>query len=69
MKRQDRRTYEDPSTTLGRWALAAKTFNLAIGVYFVVLEDGHLHLLTLVLDLLGSLYNLGVSHFCIFTPL
>ena len=34
------------------WALAAETLNLSVTVDLVVLEDGELHLLALVLDLL-----------------
>ena len=49
------RTYEDTSTALGRGALTAKTLDLAIRVDLVVLEDRHLDLLALVLDLLGGL--------------
>ena len=50
-------TYEDTSTALGRRALAAQTLDLAVGVHLVVLQDGHLDLLALVLDLLGGLYS------------
>ena len=48
-------TYEDSSTALSRRALTAKTLDLAIRVHLVVLQDGHLDLLALVLDLLGGL--------------
>jgi hypothetical protein len=47
--------YEDTSTALGGRALATQTLDLAIRVHLVVLEDGHLDLLALVLDLLGGL--------------
>ena len=50
-----RDTHEDTSTALGRRALAAKTLDLAVRLHLVVLEDGHLDLLALVLDLLGGL--------------
>ncbi len=39
--------------------LAAETLDLAVGSDLVVLEDGHLDLFPLVLDLLGG--GLGVS--------
>ena len=48
-------THEDTSTAVSRGALAAKTLDLAIRVDLVVLEDGHLDLLPLVLDLLWGL--------------
>ena len=48
-------THENSSTTLSRWALATETFDLAVRVYLVVLEDSHLDLLALMLDLLGGL--------------
>jgi len=48
-------TYEDTSTTLGRRTLATKALDLAIGVDFVILQDRHLDLLTLVFDFLGGL--------------
>jgi hypothetical protein len=47
--------YEDPSTTLRCRALTTETFDLPIGVNLVVLQDGHLDLLALVLNLLGGL--------------
>ena len=49
------KTYENTSTALSRGALAAETLDLAVGVDLVVLQDGHLDLLALVLDLLGGL--------------
>ena len=48
-------THEDTRTTLGVRAFATKTLDLAVGVDFVVLQDRHLNLLALVLDLLGGL--------------
>ena len=48
-------THEDTSTALRRRALTAKTLDLAVRLHLVVLEDGHLDLLALVLDLLGGL--------------
>ena len=51
------KTYEDTSTALRGGALATKTLDLAIRLDLVVLEDGHLHFLALVLDLLGGLYT------------
>lgn len=50
-----RSTYEDARTTLGSGALATQTLDPAVRVHLVVLEDGHLDLLALVLDLLGGL--------------
>ena len=35
-------------------ALSAESLDLAVGVHLVVLEDRHLDLLSLVLDLLGA---------------
>ena len=49
------RTYEDTSTALSRGALTAETLDLAVGLDLVVLQDRHLDLLALVLDLLGGL--------------
>jgi hypothetical protein len=46
-------TYKDGSSA-GR-ALAAKTFDLAVRLHLVILQDGHLNLLPLVLDLLRGL--------------
>ena len=51
----DAETYEDTSTALSRRALTAETLDLAGRLHLVVLQDGHLDLLALVLDLLGSL--------------
>ena len=48
-------TYEDTSTTLGVRALTTETLDATIGLHLVVLQDGHLDLLTLMLDLLGGL--------------
>ena len=48
-------TYEDTSTALSRGALTTETLDLAVGLHLVVLQDGHLDLLALVLDLLGGL--------------
>lgn len=48
-------TYEDTSTARRGRALTAETLDLAVGLDLVVLQDGHLDLLALVLDLLGSL--------------
>ena len=50
-----RSTYEDTGTTLGRGAFTTETLDFAIRIDFVVFEDGHLHLLALVLDLFWSL--------------
>ena len=55
MRKIGSKTYENTSTAFRIWTFTAKTFDFAIGVDFVVLEDGHLDLLTLVLDLLGGL--------------
>ena len=44
-------------------ALSAESLDLAVGVNLVVLENGHLNLLSLVLDLLGAKGHKGkVSH-------
>ena len=48
-------TYEDTSTAFSRGALTTETLDLAVGLHLVVLQDGHLDLLALVLDLLGGL--------------
>jgi len=48
--------HEDTSTTLGRRAFAAEALDLAVGLNLIVLQDRHLDLLTLVLDLLGGLW-------------
>jgi hypothetical protein len=48
-------TYEDTGTALSAGAFTTETLDLAVGVHLVVLKNGHLDLLTLVLDLLGSL--------------
>jgi hypothetical protein len=48
--------YEDTSTAFRGRALATQTFDLSIRIHLVVLEDGHLGLLALVLDLFGSLW-------------
>ena len=47
-------TYKDTGTALSSRALTAETLDLAVGVDLVVLEDRHLDLLALVLDLLGG---------------
>jgi hypothetical protein len=47
--------YKDASTTLGSRAFTAKTLNFAVGFDLVVFQDGHLNLLALMFDLLGSL--------------
>ena len=54
---QDKCTYKDASPAGRSWALATKTFDLAIRLHLVVLQDGHLDLLALVLDLLRGLYT------------
>lgn len=48
-------THKDASATLSGRAFTTKAFNLAIRVDLVVLQDRHLDLLALVLDLLGGL--------------
>ena len=50
------RTYENTSAALSVRALTTKTLDLAVGVDLIVLQDGHLDLLALVLNLLGGLY-------------
>jgi hypothetical protein len=47
------RSHEDTSTAILCWALPPQTFDLAIAINLIVLEDGQLGLLALVLDLLG----------------
>lgn len=54
----ERETYEDTGTTLGGGALTTETLDAAIGVDLVVLQDGHLDLLALMLDLLGGVVSL-----------
>lgn len=49
--------YKDTSTTAAVGALTTETLDLPIGVDLVVLEDSHLDLLPLVLDLLRGLYG------------
>ena len=48
--------HEDTSTALGSRALTTEALDLAVGFDLVVLQNRHLDLLTLVLDLLGGLY-------------
>jgi hypothetical protein len=48
-------THEDTGTALSTGALTTETLNLTVGVDLVILEDRHLDLLALVLDLLGGL--------------
>ena len=48
-------THENAGAAGGRRALAAEALDLAVRVDLVVLEDRHLDLLALVLDLLGRL--------------
>jgi len=50
--------HEDTRTTLGSGALTTETLDLSVRVHLVVLEDGHLDLLALVLDLLGGVVRL-----------
>lgn len=47
-------SHEDTSTAGGRRALTPESLDLAVGSDLVVLEDGHLDLLPLVLNLLGG---------------
>ena len=54
-ERMLRKTYEDTSTALCVRALTTETLDLTVRVDLVVLQDGHLDLLALVLDLLGGL--------------
>ena len=54
-------THEDTSSTLGIRALTTQTLDLAICIDLVVLQDGHLDLLALVLDLLGGLDGRTIS--------
>jgi len=50
--------HENTGTTLSSGTFTAKTLDLAIRVDLVVLEDRHLDLLALVLDLFGSIVGL-----------
>lgn len=54
-------TYKDAGPACRGWALATETFDLAIRFHLVILQDSHLDLLTLVLNLLGGLYALHGS--------
>ena len=47
--------HENTSTTLGGRAFTTEAFDLAVRLDLVVLQDSHLDLLTLVLNLLGGL--------------
>lgn len=51
-------SHEDTGTALGLRALSPQSLDLAVRVDLVVLEDGHLDLLPLVLDLLGAVTQL-----------
>jgi hypothetical protein len=53
--------HEDTSTALGIRAFATEAYDLAIGLDLIVLQDRHLDLLTLVLNLLGSLISSRMS--------
>ena len=53
--------HEDASTTLGSGAFTTEALDLAVGLDLVVLQDRHLDLLTLVLNLLGGLGYRSVS--------
>ena len=50
-------TYKDTSSARWSRALATKALNLTIGLHLVILEDCHLDLLALVLNLFGGLYT------------
>jgi hypothetical protein len=56
MSKRKRETHEDASAALGSRALTTETLDLAVRVDLVVLQDRHLDLLALVLDLLRGLY-------------
>jgi len=47
--------HEDTGTALGSRAFTAEALNLPVRLNLIVLQDRHLDLLTLVLDLLGGL--------------
>jgi hypothetical protein len=53
--------HEDTSTTSGVRTFTTETSDLAGFINLVVLQDGHLDLLTLVLDLLGGSVSLLLS--------
>ena len=46
--------HEDPSPTVGTWALSSQSLDLPAVVDLVELENGQLNLLFLVLDFLGG---------------
>jgi len=50
--------HENASTALGSRTLPPQALDLSIGVDLIVLENGHLDLLTLVLDFLRSVVSL-----------
>ena len=60
-----KKTYENTSTALSAGTFTTKAFDFPIGVDFVVLENGHLNLLALVLDLLGGLIKIPCQKYCI----
>jgi len=53
--------HEDTSAAGRGWALPAETLDLAIRLYLVILQDGHLDLLAFVLDLFGSVVRLFLA--------
>jgi len=53
--------HKDASPTGRGWALATKTFDLAVRLHLVVLQDGHLLLLALVLNLLRGVVRLFLA--------
>jgi hypothetical protein len=57
-------SHENSSTALRARTFTTKAFDFAIRVDFVVLENGHLDLLTLVLDLLGGVVGLLLALLC-----
>jgi len=56
--------HEDTGTALSGGALTTETLDLAVRVDLVVLQDSHLDLLPLVLDLLGSVVSLLLPLLC-----
>ena len=54
--------HENTSTAFGLRAFTTKALDLAIRLNLVILQDRHFDLLTLVLDLLGSLISRRVRN-------
>ena len=59
--------HEGASTALGSRAFTTEAYDLAVGLDLIVLQDRHLDLLTLVLNLLGGLISSSMSHVMTFS--